>query len=885
MAWIVGGSFIWQCCNYFLFANPPLLSNWSTTDGMTLSPIECLCVPHEFPVSLRTVAHTTKDISLHSRNLLAESHADVQMCCSAAAISISTRARELPCGLRHTPSRRATNERSVAMVSSAARALGTVALAAALSPPPGAVAVVPTGSVSLSVPSGSPQFADMLCAPSAVAGWGVPLPEQYNSRWKHVLSLPAVAPSNARGCDPYTLPSPSVLTASAGHGMHGMHGTSMTSVTKNLSTVVVVDRGNCSFLHKARMAEQAGARGLVVRGTKEAIYEAVRAQAPHSNESAVVDASALPLPPFEFDCARGEAFVTRLASPEWRTDTAACYTNDRCESNMCVLTGATRTMDSQLEHQVCCMFDTYVIMGGGNRSQAANVTIPVVYMTVRDGQQLDRALTGYPSLLMRTFRRDVPLLDVASMLLWALGVSTAIGAAYYSAAHQRHAWRRRRRQLEGDHDGELGDEGHKHLDLRHPHDAPRRRRSSSGPEAADEIWELDTRHAVGFIVFAALFLTVLFYVKVGITVLVPVLFTVAGTTALAQVAAAPALRAFVPAVASRQLHLPFPLSFLIDEPVPLADFMGLFPSAALAIGWYVHRRTWWPVQDAMGVALCFVFLRSVQLPNLKVATVLLSLAFCYDIFFVFLSPLVFGRSVMEDVATGGPAAYTRKDYPGIDYCERYPKEIAACIEPEPMPMLLVLPRVLTWLKGESMLGLGDIILPGMVLSLALRFDYAPKTVGGANYFKKAAVGYAVGLAMANTAVALMDMGQPALMYLVPTTLGTLIVSLRKNGSDFRAMWTGAGLEDEEDDEFRDERYPGDASAVIDVNQERSGSNNSRADEGRFSEREQHDEQSSLLIGSSGGIAPTQAGRGSRVSANDIGALPVNAPLLGAGVSV
>lgn len=771
------------------------------------------------------------------------------------------------------------------MVPTFVQALGALALALA---PPVVLAVIPTGSVSLSVPSGSPQLADMLCAPSSVAGWGVPLPEQYNSRWKHVFSLPAALPSNAHGCEAYALPSPLVLSATAGHSMHGNHGMSMTSTPKNLSTVVIVDRGNCSFLQKARVAEQTGARGLVVRGSKQAIYETIREKKPHSNESATVDASQVELPPFEYDCARGEAFVTQLATPEWRTDAASCYTNDRCESNMCVLTGATRQLASRLEHQVCCMFDTYVVMGGGNRSQSANVTIPVVYMTVRDGQQLERALATYPSLLMRTSRRDVPLFDVASILLWALGVSTAIGAAYYSAVIQRRAWRKRRWQQEdADYDGEHGDEGHKHHDPRTPHHSRRRRRSSSGPESADEIWELDTRHAIGFIAFAGVFLTILFYVKAGVAVLVPVLFAVAGTTALAQVAVAPALHAFVPAVASRQLPLSFPLSWLIEEPVPLAELVGLVPSAALAIGWYVHRRTWWPVQDAMGVALCFVFLRSVQLPNLKVATVLLSLAFCYDIFFVFLSPLVFGRSVMEDVATGGPAAYTRRDYPGIDYCERYPHEIAACIEPEPMPMLLVLPRVLTWLRGESMLGLGDIILPGMVLSFALRFDYAPKTVGGANYFKKAGIGYAVGLAMANAAVTLMDMGQPALMYLVPSTLGTLIVTSRRNGSDFRAMWTGAGLEDEEDDEeFGQEQYHGESTAVIDVDTRHgSGTSDSRSDRTKRDEREQHGEQSSLLVGSSSGIASTLAGRNSRSSVNDTGAPADHAPLLGGGGAV
>ncbi|RMX65261.1 hypothetical protein DD238_006077 [Peronospora effusa] len=52
-----------------------------------------------------------------------------------------------------------------------------------------------------------------------------------------------------------------------------------------------------------------------------------------------------------------------------------------------------------------------------------------------------------------------------------------------------------------------------------------------------------------------------------------------------------------------------------------------------------------------------------------------------------------------------------------------------------------------------------------------------------------AVGYAAGLGLANVAVIITEMGQPALMYLVPTTLGLLIVASKRNG-DFRAMWTG-----------------------------------------------------------------------------------------------
>lgn len=50
-------------------------------------------------------------------------------------------------------------------------------------------------------------------------------------------------------------------------------------------------------------------------------------------------------------------------------------------------------------------------------------------------------------------------------------------------------------------------------------------------------------------------------------------------------------------------------------------------------------------------------------------------------------------------------------------------------------------------------------------------------------------GYAIGLMMANLAVYLMEMGQPALLYLVPCTLGVFsLVSFREG--TLRHMWDG-----------------------------------------------------------------------------------------------
>ncbi|KAI9908963.1 hypothetical protein PsorP6_015342 [Peronosclerospora sorghi] len=90
-----------------------------------------------------------------------------------------------------------------------------------------------------------------------------------------------------------------------------------------------------------------------------------------------------------------------------------------------------------------------------------------------------------------------------------------------------------------------------------------------------------------------------------------------------------------------------------------------------------------------------------------------------------------------------------------------------------MPMLLVMPHIFDWIGGIGLLDLGDIILPSMLLSFMLR-----------------------GLAMANVAALIYKKGQPALMYLVPTTLGSLILVSKRNG-DFHTMWTSTGINEEQ----------------------------------------------------------------------------------------
>lgn len=51
-----------------------------------------------------------------------------------------------------------------------------------------------------------------------------------------------------------------------------------------------------------------------------------------------------------------------------------------------------------------------------------------------------------------------------------------------------------------------------------------------------------------------------------------------------------------------------------------------------------------------------------------------------------------------------------------------------CAQVESLPMLLEIPRVWDYTGGYAMLGLGDIVIPGLLLSFAHRYDVSVSTV-------------------------------------------------------------------------------------------------------------------------------------------------------------
>jgi minor histocompatibility antigen H13 len=90
-----------------------------------------------------------------------------------------------------------------------------------------------------------------------------------------------------------------------------------------------------------------------------------------------------------------------------------------------------------------------------------------------------------------------------------------------------------------------------------------------------------------------------------------------------------------------------------------------------------------------------------------------------------------------------------------------------------IPIKLLWPKSMMFssTRGFTMLGLGDIVIPGTFIALALRFDYhhfinaSPKRPFAKPYFSAALSAYVAGLITTMTIMHTFGAAQPALLYL------------------------------------------------------------------------------------------------------------------------
>jgi len=191
--------------------------------------------------------------------------------------------------------------------------------------------------------------------------------------------------------------------------------------------------------------------------------------------------------------------------------------------------------------------------------------------------------------------------------------------------------------------------------------------------------------------------------------------------------------------------------------VTVSGIVSLIISSGVVTAWLITY--YFVITDILAISLALTALSFVRLPSMKVAIIILVLFVLYDVFWVFISPFIFKQSVMGTVALSLPN----------------------------LPIVIIIPRVLS--SGWSLLGLGDIVLPGLWLCYLYRFDIVNRTSFRDGYFLRAWIGYIVGFLVTLSMLLAMQLAQPALLYLVPFTLiPTLFFGWRRK--ELRKLWRG-----------------------------------------------------------------------------------------------
>ncbi|XP_041091484.1 signal peptide peptidase-like 2A isoform X2 [Polyodon spathula] len=233
-----------------------------------------------------------------------------------------------------------------------------------------------------------------------------------------------------------------------------------------------------------------------------------------------------------------------------------------------------------------------------------------------------------------------------------------------------------------------------------------------------------------------------------------------------------------------------------DKTIEIRFFFLAAFCIAVSVLWAVYRnedRWIWILQDVLGIAFCLNFIRVLKVSSFKICVTLLSLLLVYDVFFVFITPFFTknGESIMVQVAAGPGATGEKR---GGNIAE-VPAEPTAPYEN--LPIVMRVPRLSSptqYLCGMefSLLGYGDIIVPGLLVAYCHRFDVWNNN-STKIYYISCTIAYGVGMIVTLVVMVFSKMGQPALLYLVPCTLLTsALVAWRRK--EMKRFWAGTVYE-------------------------------------------------------------------------------------------
>ncbi|OKL63272.1 hypothetical protein UA08_01457 [Talaromyces atroroseus] len=248
----------------------------------------------------------------------------------------------------------------------------------------------------------------------------------------------------------------------------------------------------------------------------------------------------------------------------------------------------------------------------------------------------------------------------------------------------------------------------------------------------------------------------------------------------------------------------------------MLDVSGVF-AALVAVAYFAFfAKPWW-LTNVLGFSFCYGSLQVISPSTFTTGSLILASLFLYDIYFVFFTPLMVTVATKLDVPI--KMVFPRPASPGEDSSE----------------------------LSLAMLGLGDIVVPGMMIGLALRFDlflyYKYKSIQNSKnnssaeenqkpvykratgkwgerfwtrsksvspepsyldaqafpkpYFFASVIGYVGGMVATLIAMQFSNHAQPALLYLVPGVLISLWSTAYFRG-ELDSMYSFSDMIEDED---------------------------------------------------------------------------------------
>ena len=300
---------------------------------------------------------------------------------------------------------------------------------------------------------------------------------------------------------------------------------------------------------------------------------------------------------------------------------------------------------------------------------------------------------------------------------------------------------------------------------------------------------------------------------------------------------------------SRQLHVRVYIHEIVQGQFEIGPqgVMNLIIAVGAVLYFNLIGKPWW-LTNLLGFSFAYTALQSVTPTTSWTGTLILAVLFVYDIYFVFFTPIMVAVATQLDIPA--KLIFPRPRRPADDPTK----------------------------QAVNILGLGDIIVPGMMIAFALRFDlylfylrkqtrrnitqskstndaaigpaskeavasgvtkatWHPATGGWGErfwtsnknilrsrqfrgtifpktYFRASLIGYILGMLCTLGVMDFYGHGQPALLYLVPGVLGSLWGTAFVKG-DIKTLWEFVEGEEEKEAEARSGKEREDRGAKAD----------------------------------------------------------------------